>query len=254
MTNGRNTPCIPGYETPRKTVPAIAEEADKQRIAPVHDEFVPYLAMHVARKTNQELVVVDSSIWISVFLLCASVPVAYQAVIHAQPKVFLVVGLFLLFVLLFWRKEVVVFDAARQQAEWTRRRLLKVATGTIPFGEITGIGLETTSADSSQTFRLTILTAQGSVAMSDSYSGNLQNYENLKRDILDFLKIDSGKNDSVPGRLPLSAIADEASVRSLLEQGRTIDAIQLVRSTQKISLTEAHDLVEKMAEQRKTLQ
>jgi hypothetical protein len=210
--------------------------------------------MHVVRKTNQELVIVDSSIWISIFLLCASVPVTYASIGRSQPKGFLVVGFFLLFVLLFWRREIVVFDAARQQAEWTRRRLFKVAAGTIPFSEITGIGLETTSAGHSQTFRLTILTAGGPVAMSDSYSSNLQNYENLKRDILDFVKIDSGPNEPIPGPLAASSVADEASIRSLLEQGRKIDAIQLIRSTQKISLTEAHDLVEKMSERRKTLQ
>jgi len=72
--------------------------------------------MHVTRRTNQELVVLDSSIWVSVFLLCASLFAAYRLSIQHNTRGFLSLGFMLLFILLFWRKEVVVFDAARQQA------------------------------------------------------------------------------------------------------------------------------------------
>ena len=122
--------------------------------------------MHVTRKTNQELIVLDSSIWISVFLLCASGFVTYRLILENNRKGFLLDGVFLLFILLFWRKEVVVFDAARQQATWTRRRLLNVANGNIPFSEITGIGMETSSSDRALTYRLTILTAHVLVKLS----------------------------------------------------------------------------------------
>jgi hypothetical protein len=207
--------------------------------------------MHITRKTNQELVVLDSSIWISVFLLCASAFASYRLWMKGDPKASLIVGLFLLFALLFWRREVVVFDGARQQATWTRRRLFKVAAGTIAFGEITGIGLETISSGTSQTYRLAILTAQASVPMADGYAGDRQKYENLRTEILQFLNLDSG---ALKLELPIDGIADAASVRSLLQQGRRIDAIHLVRTTQNISLTEATNLVAKMVEQMKTMQ
>jgi hypothetical protein len=71
--------------------------------------------MHVTRKTNQELVVLDSSIWISILLLCVSVFAAYRLRIQHNTRGFLSLGFMLLFILLFWRREVVVFDAARQQ-------------------------------------------------------------------------------------------------------------------------------------------
>jgi hypothetical protein len=70
--------------------------------------------MHVTRKTNQELVLLDSSIWISVFLLCVSAFVAYRMMLQSNPRGLLLDGLFLIFVLLFWRKEVVVFDSGTQ--------------------------------------------------------------------------------------------------------------------------------------------
>lgn len=197
--------------------------------------------MHVARKTNQELVILDSSIWISVFLLCISVFAAYRLSVQHNTKGLLSLAFMLLFILLFWRKEVVSFDAARQQVTWTRRRLFRVATGTISFSEITGIGMETTSADRALTYRLTILTAQGSTPMSDSYAGGQQKYEKLRQEILDFLKLDPGVAPSDSALA--NGINDEASVRALLKQGRKVDAIQLVRISQKLSLVEATDRV-----------
>ena len=144
--------------------------------------------MHVVRKTNQQLILLDSSIWISVFLLCVSAFVAYRMAVQHNPRGLLLDGIFLLFIVLFWRKEVVVFDAATQQATWTRRRLVKVATGTIPFSEITGIGIETSSAKNGVlVYRLTILTSNGSIPMSDTYAGDQQKYQKLKQEILDFL-------------------------------------------------------------------
>ena len=208
--------------------------------------------MHIARRSNQELVIVDSSIWLSLPLLCGFVVILYRLVpIHARLVDYLGAAFLLLFALVFWRKEVVVFDAGRQQAEWTRRRLFRLATGTIPFSEISGIGMETTSAKNNVlVYRLTILTTHGSVPMADNYAGDRQKYEKLKREILEFLHLDAGDANSAAGS---SGIDDEASVRSLLEQGRRIDAIQLVRSTQKIGLAEATDRVAAIYEQMKAV-
>src|SRR5450631_4431769 len=92
--------------------------------------------MHVARKTNQELVVIDSSIWVSVLLLCAAVAVLYASNAHGKfLQGLALAGLFALFAFLFWRKEVVVFDAGRQQADWRRRRAFNSASGMVPFSE-----------------------------------------------------------------------------------------------------------------------
>jgi hypothetical protein len=206
--------------------------------------------MHVTRKTNQELVILDSSIWISVFLLCVSLFVAYRVMLQHNPRSLLLDGLFLIFILLFWRKEVIVFDAAAQKVTWTRRRLFKVATGSIPFSDITSIGMETSTATNNVlVYRLTILTAQGSVPMADNYGGDQQKYEKLRIEILDFLKLDSNENRNNSPSTSSDDIDDEASIRSLLQQGRRIDAIQLVRATQNLSLTEAHDRVTALQKQ-----
>lgn len=185
--------------------------------------------MHVTRKTNQELVILDSSIWISVFLLCASVFAAYRLSIQHNTRGFLSLGCMLLFIPLFWRREVVSFDAARQQATWTRRRLFKVATGTIPFSEITGITMEVTSSKNNVLiYRLAILTPHGSVPMSDSYAGDQQKYEKLKQEILDFVHPELAQAGAGSNPAHGGAIDHEASIRSLLQQGRRIDAIHLI--------------------------
>jgi hypothetical protein len=201
--------------------------------------------IHVTRKTNTELALVDSSIWVSVLMLSAAIPVIYMSIAHGRRSGIWVTGFFALCAFLFWRKEVVVFDVAKQQATWWRRRGFKAANGVVPFGEITGIGMETSAAGEHGTlvYRLTILTSDKPVPMADVYAGNRAHYEALKAEISQFLHVE---NVEMAG-----AGVDDNSIQSLLKQGRKIDAIQLVRTSQKIGLTEAVDLVNEIDEKMK---
>jgi hypothetical protein len=200
--------------------------------------------MHVTRKTNTELALVDSSIWVSVLLLCAAVPVVYTSIAHGRQSGIWVTGFFVLCAFLFWRKEMVVFDAGKQQASWWRRRAFKAASGVVPFGEITGIGMESSTAENNVlTYRLTILTSDKPVPMSDVYAGNRAHYEALKAEISQFLHVD---NVEMP-----AAGVDENSIRSLLSQGRKVDAIELVRASEHIGLTEAVNRVNEIDEKMK---
>ena len=211
--------------------------------------------MHALRKTNQDLVFVDSTIWLAILLLGLSVFAAYRSYIQGSRAGFIAVGFLLLCGFLFWRKEIVTFDAGGQQAEWTRRRAFSVASGTVPFSEITGIGMETTSGSRGElAYRLTILTRDKPVPMSDVYNGNRSHYESIRQEILAFLHLDSEPAKSVQGDDQFGGVDDEASVVSLLKQGRRIDAIELVRSTQKLGLTEATQRVAQILERMKTTQ
>lgn len=151
--------------------------------------------MHVIRKNNQELAIADSSIWLSACLACATLIFLWRTlVIHGGGIYYLAGGFLGLFALLFWRREVVIFDSGRQQAVWNRRRLLGVTSGAVPFSDIEGIGMEASYAKNNvRVYRLAILTPHGAVPMSDNYAGDLERYETLKREILDFLKLDSGR-------------------------------------------------------------
>lgn len=206
--------------------------------------------MHVVRKTNQELVIVDSTVWLSVILLCLSGIPAYELFTRHERGPFIFLCILLLFALVAWRREVVTFDAAKQEVRWRRRRAFKTAEGTVPFSEIKGIDIDSQSADSrgTLTYRLTILTTNGSaVPMSDVYAGNWSRYESVRSQILEFLHIEVNEQSS-PG------LADETAIRSLIIAGRKIDAIKRLRSCQNISLAEATDRVNAISEKVKITQ
>jgi hypothetical protein len=212
--------------------------------------------MHALRKTNQDLVFVDSTIWLAVLLFGISLLIAYRSYIVGSRGGFVAVVFLLLCAFLFWRREMVTFDAGGQRAEWTRRRAFKIASGTVPFSEITGIGMETTASGShgELSYRLTILTRDKPVPMSDVYYGNQGHYESIRQEILGFLHLDSSAAKPGESAAQCGGIDDEPSVISLLKQGRRIDAIELVRSMQKLSLTEATNRVAALLEKMKVTQ
>jgi hypothetical protein len=211
--------------------------------------------MHALRKTNQDLVFVDSTIWLAVLLLGFSVFAGYRSYVQGSRIGFVAAGFLVLCGFLFWRKEIVTFDAGRQQANWIRRRAFASASGSVPFSEITGIGMETTSGSRGElSYRLTILTNDKPVPMSDVYSGNHKHYEGIRQQILTFLHLDAGVAQAGEGVERNGEVDDEASVVSLLKQGRRIDAIHLVRSSQKIGLAEATDRVAHILEKMKVTQ
>lgn len=202
--------------------------------------------MHVTRKTNQELMVVDSLIWLSVLFLCGFAVLAYRAYLEPSTNAAMGLGLALLFVIIPLRRETVVFDAALQQARWKRLRMFKIATGAVPFSAITGIGIEAlASGRGGATYRLTILTADSPVPMSDAYGNSRAHYESLQAEILEFLHLDGAK------AAPAYDVGDEASIRLLLMQGRKIEAIKLMRSTHNLGLAEAVDQVDAIAQKMK---
>lgn len=202
--------------------------------------------MHITRQTNQELVVVDGSIWLSVFLLCAAAFIAFQAVALRTPSWWLSAGLFSLFAFIAWRRETVTFDSASQQVQWVRRRAFSLASGTVSFSEMRGITIESmTGNHGALSYRLAILTTDKPVPMADGYGGGQAHYEALRKQILEFLNMDKTASPG-PG--------DEASIRALLQQGRKIDAIEFVRTSYQLDLTEAADRVNEIDAKMKAAQ
>lgn len=202
--------------------------------------------MHVTRKTNQEMVVVDGSIWLSVFFLCAAAFIAFQGVTHNMRNGWIPAGLFSLLAFIMWRRETVTFDTAGQQVHWVRRRAFKLASGTIAFSDLRGITIESMTGNHNVlTYRLTILTTDKPVPMSDEYGGGQAHYEALRKQILQFLNMDQTESPG-PG--------DEASIRALLQQGRKLDAVALVRSNYQLDLAEAVDRVNEIDQKMKAVQ
>jgi hypothetical protein len=200
--------------------------------------------MHITRETPQELVVVHGSIWLSVLCAAAGLVLTCVAIVQCKPKGLLAAGLFLLFAALSARHITFTFDNMQRLVSWTGRKLFKVESGIIRFDDITDITVEALAGDTGITRRLAILTPRGSTPMAYAYSG-VGNLARMRAEILEFIKPGSYVPASEPGILSDGIPADlESSIRSLLAQGRKIDAVALLRSRGHIGLTEAVSRIE----------
>jgi len=203
--------------------------------------------MRVKREAASELVVVESTVWLSCLFFCVAVVLFYAVGLHGRDhtwKAFLPAGFLLAFAAAFDLSTQVTFDNIRRQAECRRRRLLWVKSWSVAFDDIQGVVIESTTAKNNQlAYRLTILTAHGPVPMSDTYSGGQESHAQLREKILRFLNLPA---EGTGGAL------DEASIRLLVAEGRKVDAIQQLCSSKHIGLGKAKQLVEEIAAQIET--
>lgn len=197
--------------------------------------------MRITRQTSTELVVEDSLLWVTVLCALVAAPLLYIGIAPGLHGTLAGGGLFLFFGLFGVRKMTFVFDGIERRVRWNGRKLFKVESGSIPFDEITGIGVEAMSSDNSGVaYRLSILTAHGSVPMAYAYGGGKGRQARMRAEILAFLHPGAqGASSAATETASGTGLADEASIRSLLRQGRKIDAVTLLRSTERLSLTAA---------------
>jgi len=202
--------------------------------------------MRIVRQTPQELVVVDSSRWVSAICAAATLFIVYTAIARHQPKNLFAAAFFLLFTLLFDLRKTFTFDRMQRVVRWKGRTILKGESGEIPFDDITSIDAQiTTTSDKAVTipvYRLAISTSKSTIPMAYNYRGVHDGYSALRKQILEFMNPGSQSVSATMGGA--AAESEEASLRSLLRQGRKIDAIALLRSTEKIVLPDAIKRIE----------
>jgi hypothetical protein len=201
--------------------------------------------MRITSQTPRELVVQDSGTWLAYILTASALVVIFASIAHNKINGLLSTSLFLLFAMIADRRMTFTFDATQRVVRWRGEKHFKVESCTIPFDDISDIGTDSWDSDSGPCFRLTILTRECSIPMADTYTGRMDAYAPLRQQILDFIKPGSYMPSPPPGILSSGIPADlEASIRSLLAQGRKIDAVTLLRSTQHIGLTDAMSRIE----------
>jgi hypothetical protein len=199
--------------------------------------------MRVKRETPMELVVVESTEWLSYIFLCIAAVLFFTVGLHGNsPKAFIPAGVFLAIAAPWFLRTEVTFDNARRQAQWARRRLFWVKSRTVAFDDIQGVVMESMPGgqNNQEIYRLTVLTANGSVPMSDNYSGGRQSLDEVRVKILRFLNLEAGKT---------AGTLDEATIRSLLAQGRKIDAIQLLCTAKRVGVAAATQMIENIEAQ-----
>ena len=88
--------------------------------------------------------------------------------------------------------------------------------------------------------------------MAYTYSNGKNRHAQMRETILAFLHPErQSAAFSSTVATPGATLADESSIRSLLSQGRRIDAITLVRIKERVSLTEAVTRVNKIDDKMK---
>lgn len=199
--------------------------------------------MHIVRQSPTELVVKDSSLWMTI--LFAGIAVALVAGVgFSEPVKLLVPALFLLFGTITARATTFTFDAMRRTVQWSGFKPFKAESGTILFDEIEDITVEAAAGGNNRAaYKLSLATKQGPVPMAYGYSSSRDGYAGLRQQILAFFKPGlqtsrpASHSDGIPSDL-------ESSIRSLLMQGRTIDAITLLRTREPMGLNEAKKRVD----------
>jgi hypothetical protein len=197
--------------------------------------------MKLSRRSETELLVEDSCLWIAVVCAIAAAALVFAGFYKANRGTVLSGGLFLLFAVFWIRKSTFSFDSARRVVNWNNMAVLKRTSGSLGFDEITGVGMETSAVGSNGalSYRLTLLTRESSVPLSDTYGSGKDRYAAMREELLGFIGTTSGMSIEAT-----SGDGTETSVRSLLRQGRKIDAVSLMRTMERLNLMEAVKRVE----------
>lgn len=198
--------------------------------------------MHIARQTPLELVVVDSSRWVSAICAAGALFAAYRTISHHYPKGLILAALFALFAMIFDLRKTFTFDSMQRVVRWKGRTILKGESGEIPFDQITNIDIETTTTSSRgggtiTLYRLAINASGTTVPMAYNYRGVTDGYAALRGRILEFVRPGSQSAAALMGAAAGESL--ESSLRAFIRQNRKMDAIELLRSTLNMSLTEA---------------
>lgn len=201
--------------------------------------------MKIVRQSPNELVVRDSSVWLSAIFIAAAVFLLYFVVVQGDRRALVAMAVTLALALVWARRSTFTFNAATQRIDYTRLRWLRTASGTIPFSDVQAVDVQAMSGDNgTMIYRLALATREGAVPMSDEYSGGQKYIDSLRDTIQQFIRPAPSQNYSMftaPAANPDAArtAALDGSVRSLLQQGRKVDAILLVRESEHLDLTEA---------------
>ncbi|MGA7771251.1 MAG: hypothetical protein WCA27_34070 [Candidatus Sulfotelmatobacter sp.] len=203
--------------------------------------------MTVQRNTEGVLVVQNSTLWLSAVFGVVGLVMIAAAFFSGDKRLAapaLVMGLFAVLCL---SKYTFVFDSTQRMVRWQIMRFGKRRAGSMPFDDVKDVVLQSEPGKSGRpTYRLAMLTAEGPMPLSSGYGDTSDRCLALQSQILQLLR----PGQAVAAAAPASSIAAhlESSVRTLVAQGRKIDAIKLLTSMG-MNLTEAKQRVDEIEKQ-----
>ncbi len=202
--------------------------------------------MTVQRNTETELIVRNSTLWLSavfgvlgVIALAAAFSVGDKRL--ARPAL-VMAGCAVVCL----SKYTFVFDPTQRIVRWQTLRFGKRGAGSMPFDEVKDVVLESEPGKSRPTYRLALLTLNGSIPLSSGYGDTSDRCLALQSKIRQLLR----PGQPAAATAPAASIAAhlDSSIRTLVAQGRKIDAIKLLTSMG-INLTDAEQRTDEIENQ-----
>jgi hypothetical protein len=190
--------------------------------------------MRIVENTPSRLVLRDRTLWISAVLLgAAAVLLVHYVRAHDQLIPALVS---VAFALAFLRSTDVTFDKSEGICTLRRLDMLRLTSTRLEFRDLKDIRVETCPMDDSHagTCRLALVTASATLPLTASYEPSLERYNQMRETIVEAV---------FPARRRPVAVDP---VQDLVRQGRTIDAVALLRQREGLDLTSAVARVDEM--------
>ncbi|HWW20584.1 MAG TPA: hypothetical protein VNZ06_07245 [Steroidobacteraceae bacterium] len=191
--------------------------------------------MRITEDSPDRLVLQEQTIWISVICGAAAVWIGAVSVLHQAWRPLVGAALFACFGILFIRKSRVEISRSTHTVIIKITKPFNWRTVRLRFDEVKDVVIEPDAMQSNRTpsCRLALTTSSGSQPLSEVYSGGYVRYESMRESVLAAL-----------GRPIADAL--EASLRHLVTSRRIIEAVELLRSQQKMGLAAARQRVEEV--------
>lgn len=198
------------------------------------------------RDPEGTIVVQNSTVWLSVVCGVIIAILIYAAFASGDNRLFRPALFLGLFFIAFLSKYTFVFDATQRMVRWHIMRFGWRRAGSLPFDAVKDVVRQSEPGKGRPTYRLAILTAEGAMPLSSGFGGTSDRCRATQSQILQLLH---------PGQAPAAtapatsiAASMDSSVRTLVAEGRNIDAIKLLTSMG-INLTEAKQRVDEIEKQ-----
>ena len=107
--------------------------------------------MKIVGQSPNELVVRDSSLWLSAIFIAAALLLLYFFVVQGDRRALVAMAVTLALALVWARRSTFTFNAATQRIDYTRLRWLRTASGTIRFSDVQAIDIQAMSGDNGTT-------------------------------------------------------------------------------------------------------
>lgn len=223
----------------------MAHQEDKCGMVPFPRKQV--FLMTAERNTDGVVVITNSTVWLSAVCGLLVGILTYAAFSSGDNRLFRPAIVMVGFAVVFLNNYIFVFDATQRTVRWQRMRFGWSRTGSMPFDAVKDVVLQSEPGKSGRpTYRLALLTAEGSMPLSSGYGDTYERCLATQSQILQLLR--PGQPAAAAPPATSIAASMDSSVRTMVAQGRKIDAIKLLTSMG-MNLTEAKqrvDEIEKM--------